>query len=99
MRDEATWAEFVEDLCDRFGEQSMVDTIEDFNKLKQKGPAIENQVRFVELRSLMLNAQPTLAKQYFVSSLVSDLKDELRQTIRMMQPATIKQAAEKARLQ
>jgi len=40
-----------------------------------------------------------LTEQYFVSTFISGLKDELRPTVKLMQPATIKQAAEKARLQ
>ena len=31
---EANWIDFVEDLYDQFGEESMTDVIEEFNKLK-----------------------------------------------------------------
>ena len=54
VRVEANWTKFVEDLCDRFGEKSMADTIEEFNKLKQEGLVLDYQVRFEELRSLSL---------------------------------------------
>ena len=47
----------------------------------------------------MLNAQPALTEQYFVSSFISNLKDQLRPMVKMMQIATVKQVAEKARLQ
>jgi len=40
-----------------------------------------------------------LTEQYFVSSFISGLKDELRSMVKMMMPATVRQAAEKARLQ
>ena len=31
------WAEFVEDLCERFGDRNMMDMVEEFNKLRQEG--------------------------------------------------------------
>lgn len=31
-RFEVSWAEFAEDMCERFGEISMTDVIEEFNK-------------------------------------------------------------------
>ena len=47
----------------------------------------------------MWNAQPSLIEQYFVSSFISGLKDELRSMVKMMMPSTIRQAAKNARLQ
>ena len=93
------WTKFVKDLCDRFGEKTMTDVVEEFNKLQQDGFVTEYQIRFEELRSLMLNSQPILTDHYFVSSFISGLKDELRPIVKMMQFATDKQAAEKAKLQ
>jgi len=98
-RFEVSWADFAEDLRDHFGEKNMTDVIEEFNKLRKNGLVIEYQVRFEELRSLMWNSQPTLTEQYFVTSFISGLKDELRPVIKMMMPSTVKQAADKARLQ
>ncbi|XP_052171379.1 uncharacterized protein LOC127787396 [Diospyros lotus] len=93
-RREANWTEFVKDLCDRFGEKTMTDVVEEFNKLQQDGSVTEYQIRFEELRSLMLNSQPALTTgHYFVSSFISGLKDEPRPIVKMMQ------AAEKAKLQ
>ena len=34
VRDETNWANFVEEFCVRFGEKPIIDTIEEFNKLK-----------------------------------------------------------------
>jgi len=55
--------------------------------------------RFEELRSLMLTLQPALTERCFVSNFICGLKDKLQSTIKVMQPATVKQAAEKVRLQ
>ena len=98
-RFEVNWVEFAEDLCEHFVERSMTDAIEEFNKLRQERSVVEYQILFEELRSLMWRSQPTLMEHYFVSSFISGLKDELRPIVKMMQPATVRQAAEKARLQ
>ena len=37
VRGDYMWKEFSEKLCEHFGKRSMVDTIEEFNKLKQIG--------------------------------------------------------------
>ena len=34
IRENYTWGEFTEKLCERFEERSMSDTIEEFNKLR-----------------------------------------------------------------
>ena len=47
----------------------------------------------------MMNAHPTLTEDYFISSFINGLNDELRVVVKMMQHVTIKQAIEKARLQ
>ena len=48
------WAEFVEDLCEQFGDRNMMDVVEELNKLKQEGTIQLYQLRFEELKSLML---------------------------------------------
>ena len=47
----------------------------------------------------MMNAYPALTENYFVPSFISRLNDELRPIVKMMQPVTVKQVVEKARLQ
>lgn len=97
-RTKLNWQEFVEDFCVRFGKRTMTDTIEEFNKLRQEGSTNDYHIKFEELKSFFIISHLTLDELYFVSSLISVLKDELRSTVKMMQPATEKQAAEKARL-
>ena len=94
MKVEVSWAEFAEDLCERFGENSMMDVIEEFNKLRQEGSVADYQIRFEELRSLMWSSQLALAEHYFVSNFISGLKEELRLMVKMMQLVTVKRAAE-----
>ena len=47
----------------------------------------------------MWNVQPSLIEQYFVSSFINGLTDEVRPLVKVMQSATVKQAAKKAQLQ
>ena len=96
---EAGWNEFVEELCMRFRERSMADVIKEFKMLKQTGTVTEYLDEFEELRALLWTIQPHLTEQYFVSNFVSGLKGELRSMVKMMLLASVRQAAEKARLQ
>ena len=41
VREGYQWAEFVEDLCEKFGNRSMMDIVEEFNKLRQRGHSTE----------------------------------------------------------
>ena len=40
------WAKFVEDLCERFDDRNMMDVVEEFNKLRQKGTVQSYQLKF-----------------------------------------------------
>lgn len=74
---EWSWAEFVNSLCNQFGEKTRTDVIEEFNKLRQQGIVEEYQVRFEELRSLLSLSHPSLDEAYFVSSFISRLHDPI----------------------
>ena len=52
--------------------------IEEFSKLKQESFVMDYLVKFEELKSLMVIYHLTLNEIYFISSLISDLNDELR---------------------
>lgn len=94
-----TWLEFSEELCGRFGEKSVADVVEEFNKLRLEGLVEDYLKRFEELMALIWMAQPSLTEPYFVSSFFSGWKDELRSMVKMMMPSSVKQAAENTRLQ
>lgn len=49
VRDNPPWEEFTDRLCERFGEKSMSDIIEEFNKLKQAEEVNTYLRRFEEL--------------------------------------------------
>ena len=76
----------------------MMDVVEEFNKLRQEGLVQTYQLKFEELKSLVLNLNLHLTKVYFVSSFTSGLRNELRPTVNMLQPRFVKHVAESARL-
>jgi len=91
VKEGSPWSVFTDDLCVRVGDdRSMRDIIEEFNKLKQIGVVQIYQLKFEELRSLMMVHYPHLLEEYFVSSFISGLMDEVRPMVKMMQPATVK---------
>ena len=49
VRDNPTWEESTDKLCERLGERSMSNIIEEFNKLRQMGEANIYVRRFEEL--------------------------------------------------
>ena len=93
------WEEFSGRVCERFGERSMVDIIEEFNKLRQTSSVENYQKRFEKLRSLMIQHNPHLSETYFVSSYLSGLNDKLRPMVKVPKPQSMEQALENARLQ
>ena len=66
MKEGSPWSVFADDLCERFRDKSMRDIIEEFNKLKQNGTMQTYQLKFEELRSLIMVHNPHLSEEYFV---------------------------------
>lgn len=69
VRREYTYEEFSKKLYERFKERSMVDTIEEFNKLRQTRSMGAYLRRFEELRSYMIGHNPHLSEAYLCQAL------------------------------
>ncbi|GMI86644.1 hypothetical protein HRI_002333700 [Hibiscus trionum] len=93
------WHEFEADLCHRFCTKESTDIVQEFNKLVQKSTVEEYQDRFEELKPYMLMFNSTLGEDYFVSSFISGLKEEIRNRIMVHEPKTLAEAYRKARRQ
>lgn len=98
-RPNLSWDVFCELLNERFAEKGGRDVVEEFNKLRQNGSVEEYQEKFEELKSLMLMKNPKLDEQYFVSSFISGLKDEIRPMVKMFKPEKLSKAFDIAVLQ
>ncbi|KAL4313107.1 hypothetical protein GQ457_01G008060 [Hibiscus cannabinus] len=98
QKNRATWHEFVADLCHRFCDKEHSDVIEEFNKLLQKSTVDEYQERFEELQPFMLQHNAHLEEDYFISSFISGLKEELKHKVKVHEPKTLADACRKAKL-
>ncbi|KAL4379604.1 hypothetical protein GQ457_02G023110 [Hibiscus cannabinus] len=98
QKNRATWHEFVADLCHRFCDKEHSDVIEEFNKLLQKSTVDEYQERFEELQPFMLQHNAHLGEDYFISSFISGLKEELKHKVKVHEPKTLADACRKAKL-
>ncbi|KAL4351193.1 hypothetical protein GQ457_06G016870 [Hibiscus cannabinus] len=93
-----TWAEFQADLCHIFTDKTYTDTVEEFNKLLQKTTVEEYQDRFEELQPYMLLQNPELGEDYFISSFISGLRDDIKHRVKMHEPRTLANASRLAKL-
>ena len=85
-------------MCERFRERRTIDIVEEFNKLRQMGTMHEYQLKFEELKSLMLNKNPYMTEEYFVLNFISGLNDDLRSMVKMMRLRLVQEATEDALL-
>ncbi|XP_026378286.1 uncharacterized protein LOC113272700 [Papaver somniferum] len=93
------WDAFQKAICLRFQELDHDDIVGEFNKLCQMGTVLEYQEMFEELKALMLAKNKHLTEEYFISSFISELKDELRIAVQMFSPTTLDKAIYLARMQ
>ncbi|KAL4284548.1 hypothetical protein GQ457_16G010190 [Hibiscus cannabinus] len=98
QKNRTTWHEFVSDLCHRFSDMMFTDIVEEFNKLSQVTTVEAYQSRFEELKPFMLQHNAYLTDDYFVSSFISGLKEELKHKVKVLEPNTLAAAYRKAKL-
>ncbi|KAL4351578.1 hypothetical protein GQ457_06G012930 [Hibiscus cannabinus] len=98
QKNRATWHEFVADLCHRLCDKIYSDVVEEFNKLFQKSTVEEYQERFEELQPFMLQNNAHLEEDYFISSFISGLKEELKHKVKVHEPKTLPDACRKEKL-
>jgi len=89
VKENYNWEDFTKGLCERFKERGMMDVVVEFNSLRQERTVIEYHMKFEELKSLMLSRNPYMTEEYFKSSFVGGLNDELRSAIKVLKPRTV----------
>ncbi|OIT03430.1 hypothetical protein A4A49_57614, partial [Nicotiana attenuata] len=95
--------------CERYFQYNQVRFVEaynskfnligEFKKLEQKGTINEYLEKFEELKTWVLIRRPTIPEEFFLEFFVEGLKEEIRNTVKMLNPYTLSQAVEKARFQ
>nr|CAD1827417.1 unnamed protein product [Ananas comosus var. bracteatus] len=83
------WEMFAQDICKRFDSSGLKDVVEEFNKLTQHGTVEEYQEQIEDLRSQLLDTNSHFAQEYFLSSFLSGLKEEIRTAVKMMHPSSL----------
>ncbi|GAB2292378.1 hypothetical protein Dimus_038200 [Dionaea muscipula] len=99
-RDELrTWDEFKEAVATRFDGDRQKDVVEEFNRLIQRGRVEEYVEKFEEGRYELLQVYPHQSEEYFISSFVGGLKEEIKAVVKMFKPRTLFEAFHQAKLQ
>ncbi|XP_026410833.1 uncharacterized protein LOC113306062 [Papaver somniferum] len=93
-----TWEEFTTTVNNRFQELGHDDIVGEFNKLSQVWTVLDYQESFEELKALMLAKNRHLTEEYFTSSFISGLKEELRMHVLMFSPKSLASAIYLARM-
>nr|CAD1817770.1 unnamed protein product [Ananas comosus var. bracteatus] len=83
-----SWETFALDVCKRFDSNGLTDVVEEFNKLTQQGIVEEYQEQFEDLRSRLLHTSSQFAREYFLSSFLSGLKEEIKSASQSGEPLT-----------
>jgi len=79
-------------IGDRFNEVSIFDAVGRFHNLKQTYSVTDYVEKFEELMSLVKRNNPSLTDDYFVSSFVSSLKDNIQHHLQCYKPPSLYQA-------
>ncbi|KAL8087895.1 hypothetical protein AgCh_037873 [Apium graveolens] len=99
IRKNVEWGVFTEDLTARFKEENGSNIVEQFNKLMQNESLQKYIDDFEDLRSVMIQINHILPKNYILDSFIGGLKPSVKPFVRAFKPETISQAIEYARLQ
>lgn len=82
------WKLFTSDVITRFENLENRDVQDLFNKLRQMGSVAEYEDRFEELRALVVSRNKGFTEEYFISSVISGLKEHIKTAVRMFRPQT-----------
>lgn len=93
------WPDFVEEICKRFNdsENSHLNLLGKFKRIEQRGTVNEYLEKFEDLKTWVLIKHPTIPEEFFLGFFIEGLKEEIRHTVKMLDPFSISQAVEKAR--
>ncbi|XP_019265828.1 PREDICTED: uncharacterized protein LOC109243359 [Nicotiana attenuata] len=93
------WPEFVEEISKRFEESdnSNLNLLGEFKRIEKQGSVNEYLARFEDLKAWVLIKYPTIPEEFFLGFFIEGLKDEIRHTVKMLDPFSLSQTVEKAR--
>ncbi|XP_070024853.1 uncharacterized protein [Nicotiana sylvestris] len=93
------WSDFTTEICRRFegASNSKLNLIGKFKKVEQTGPVDEYLEKFEELKAWVLIRNPTIPEEFFLEFFIEGLKEEIRHTVKMLDPYSFNKLVEKAR--
>ncbi|XP_019227493.1 PREDICTED: uncharacterized protein LOC109208797 [Nicotiana attenuata] len=93
------WGEFTEEICKRFNDadNSNLNLLGRFKRVEQNGSVNEYLERFEDLKAWVLIKHPTIPEEFFLGFFIEGLKEEIRHTVKMLDPYSLSHAVEKAR--
>lgn len=86
------WHQFYRMISDRFNAHSKYEIVGQFHNFKQVGFVLDYVDRFEEMVTMMKRTNPTLSDQYYISSFISGLKDNIQYHLQCHQPTSLSQA-------
>lgn len=95
------WADFATEICNRFqwASNSKLNLIGEFKNIEQKGTVEKYLEEFEELKAWVLIRNPTIPEEFFLEFFIEGLKEEIRHSVKMLDPYSFSKVVEKARHQ
>ncbi|PWA98195.1 hypothetical protein CTI12_AA000110 [Artemisia annua] len=90
-REWITWGDFTQDVVRRFTSSEHTNPQAEFNKLRQISTLDVYLDEFEELRAYVVAKQPGLTDEYFMSSFISGLKEEIKGAVIMATSSTFEE--------
>ena len=98
-REDIPWNELCNALCERFGDGTPEEAIEEFNKLMQTGSVADYLEKFEMLKAQVMPSLPHQQDCYYKTCFLSGLKEEIVTMVKLAKPKTLADAVEAAKLQ
>ncbi|XP_071924641.1 uncharacterized protein [Coffea arabica] len=98
-REDIPWSELCNALCERFGDGTPEEAIEEFNKLMQTGSVADYLEKFEMLKAQVMPSLPHQQDCYYKTCFLSGLKEEIVTMVKLAKPKTLAEAVEAAKLQ
>ncbi|XP_019225505.1 PREDICTED: uncharacterized protein LOC109207079 [Nicotiana attenuata] len=95
------WANFTAEICNRFegATNSKLNLIGEFKNIEQKGTVNEYLEQFEDLKAWVLIRNPTIPEDFFLEFFIEGLKEEIRHSVKLLEPYSFSKVVEKARHQ
>lgn len=71
----------------------------EFKKIEQTGTVDEYLEKFEELKAWVLIRNPTIPEEFFLEFFIEGLREDIRHTVRLLEPFSFSKAIKKARHQ